>query len=295
LEAELEELSPIMRSIGYWEAESEREAQPEFEKKGVFSPSEIEEKKKKYTLLLARKENHQLLLEDRSKEYRYLKEAEKILNPASCKEAWDNYLTTLFSDNVIKKARWISSDQLESTIYELGAALGIPEETLDQYFVEITEMPEVIRSNNYQQFRKHITISKKIKGQAFSEYYTQMGVVEDLEMLAEKLKGFGLLGVLIFAVIDFIAGLRKACAQVDLEMALWEAKKEKEYADMYRQRYWDSTPYYSEVFENMREEKQKSAEQIQRFVTRLTIFDKVEQIEDEIKKKRTAPNIEEMR
>lgn len=295
LEAELENLHPIMRSIGYLEAERNSEARLDLEKKGLLSTSEIEATKKKYTLLLARKENHLTLLEDRNKEYRYLKEAEKILNPASCKEAWDNYLTTLFSDNVIKKARWISSDQLESTIYELGTVLGIPEETLDQYFVEITETPEVIRSNNYQQFRKHITISKKIKGQAFTEYYTQMGMVTDLEALAEKLTGFGLLGVLIFAVVDLIAELRKAGAQVDLEMALWEAKREKEYADMYRRRYRDSSPYYSEVLETMREEKQKSTEQIQQFVSRLTIFDKVEQLEDETEKKRTTPSIEEVR
>lgn len=282
LDSELEKLHPIMRSIGYWETEHDKKAREELKNNGMFCSSDIETAKQEYTLLLSKKQRYQALLEDRSKEYRYLKESEKILNPASSKEAWENYLTSLFSKNVINKAKCFTLDQLESQIYELGSVLGLSEEALDQYFFEISETPEVIRANNYQEFRKHILRSKRIKSKGFEKYYTEMSVITDFVEMAEKLKGFGLLGILIFVVIDLFAELKQTGAQVDLQIALWEAKKEKEYADMYRRSYWDSAPYYPEVVDNLKEEKEKAGQQIQRLISEFVFLDKENNREKQI-------------
>ena len=248
------------------------ELEPILQENETFSSSDFKKAEDKYTLLLARKENFQSLLEDRSKEYRYLKETEKILNPSSCKEAWDNYLTALFSKNVVQKAKWVSYDQLEGFIYELSTSLGFSEETLDQYIIEIKEIPEAIRSHYYQEYRKHFCASIETKRKGYEQYYQNMSVVADLSDLAQRLEGFGFLGFLLFLLVDTMADIRQCCTKLDLSFALWESLLERLYAETWRKRYEDSKPYHSEVLENMKKEKIFAGKQIQNLVSAFSNF-----------------------
>jgi hypothetical protein len=119
----------------------------------------------------------------------------------------------------------------------------------------------------HQSGKSYFLSARKIKRDGYERYHASIGVVDDLRDLADKLKGFGLLGLLLVVLVDAIAEFYESTTKMELAIALWEAEREKQYAEIHRRRYLESTSYFPEVLDNMWKEKQKSGMEIQRLIS----------------------------
>ena len=274
VDSELAELLPAMGLLERWEETRDKETLQMLHRKGLGQISEREAIQKQHARLLAKKESYQKLLEDRNKEYRNLKETEKTLNPASSKEAWESYLSEVFSRNVVQQAKYISADYLEERIYELGLILGIPEDTLRQYVVEVLDNSEVIRSQQFREYRRRILSARKTEQQGYDRYYSSVGALADLWELRDKLAGFGLLGFLLSLLVESLADIKESVTKMDLSMALWDAGLEKWYAEWQRGKNCEDMPYHPEVHNKITKERREVAARIQRLVNEMSDYHK---------------------
>lgn len=270
LEAELVTRKPIIQAVERWEGEKDPGAKKFLAEQKMDNGWRMEKIKEDYAFLLGKKEHHQVLLEQCSKEYRYLKEVETFLNPVSCKAEWEQYLANLFSRNVLQKAKWFDTEHLEKCIYELGMLLGIPEEDLDRYILEVKEHPEVIRSKEYQDYRKGMISAEKRERKGYARYYQGMDVLDDLWDLQQKLEGFGLLGFLLSVLVETVAEMNEHMTKLDLSIALWEAGMERWYADLRRRGMREKLPYHPEVLTEFNKEQQEMARRVQELAWELS-------------------------
>lgn len=274
LDAKLQEMQPAMQALELWEVEKHEKALEFLKRRKLDTPFAMRNLKKQYIHLLAKKQSHQELLEEYSKEYRRLKSAEVTLNPVSCKEEWEVYLETLFSKNVVQKANWITEEDLEERIYELGEVLGLDIEKVNQYLLEVQENAGFIRAKEYRDYRNRLLTARKTERKGYEQYYKNMDVLADLWELRDKLLGFGLLGVLLSAIVESFVELNESMNKLDLSAALWEAGLERWYAERKRRKFHEQMPYHPEVQQKIDKESQEIAARIQRMIEEVARFEK---------------------
>ena len=129
-----------------------------------------------HAMAKARKERSTALLEERSKEYRKLKEAEVVLHPASSREEWEGYLNTLFSHNINQCVWSISPEELEVRIYELGNLLGISDDTLRKYVTAAEDYARFLRMDafcrkEHRDYIRHLASAREKKQMGFQHYW----------------------------------------------------------------------------------------------------------------------------
>lgn len=273
LDAELEKGRPLIQAIEKWEGERDAQAWAYLKSVGLDSPPKREEILNQAARLLARKESQQVMLEERSKEYRNLKEVEKALNPACCKEAWDEYLSMLFSKTVIQSAKRCTADNVEDTIVELGRLLGIPDEEVDRYIFEVEDNPAIVASLEYRAFMAHICSARETQWRGYEKYRNAVGVLGDLWDMSRKLQGFGFLGFLLSLLVDTVAEMKLSTAKIDLAASLWDAGLEFWHAQTHRWRMDAAKAYHQEVLDKMEKDRQEATERMRKILCEMTGVD----------------------
>ena len=182
-----------------------------------------------------RKEKSEALLEERSKEYRKLKEAEITLHPVSSMDAWEQYLSRLFAQNINQYVRQAGSEDLEIAIYELGDLLGIEDDVMRQYVAAAEDYAGYLRMDafcreEHWEYLRHMASAREKKRDAFREYHEYIGYSEELWSLRRDLSGFGLLGFLLGLFVEVLAETSRSITKTNLTIALWDARIEKYYA-----------------------------------------------------------------
>lgn len=270
-EEAIQRLQPTICAAEKWKGEQDTEAYADLYKQNCSTPAQLAEVKKECARALAKKESYGLLLEERSKEYRLLKTAEKTLDPISSKDAWESYLETMFSKNKIIKVKRIPADDLERRIYELGKILGVPGETIDQYLIEAAELADRLRYDEepkraWRDYKNRLFGISQQRQRDYKHYTEEMAFVENLWDLRNQLAGFGLLGFLLSAVIEAWAEMEQSITQFELDLAMCAALLEKLYVESQYRNSVDGTNYHPEVHKMMDKEAHEAAKRVQKMI-----------------------------
>ena len=262
-------LQPQMDAIHRWEERQDEESYRYLQNLGGLTV--IEEIKRKYASTLARNEDHIALLAERSKEYRALKTAEHVLDPLTCKSAWEKYLITIFEKSTFSGSRIIATEALEEQIYIIGELFGIPDETVNQYMDEAYETAEKLRAEFFYQeqrnaFFEHLNQAKEIKNSAYLSYLERTSDTEEWKDFLEKLKFFGVFGFLLATFVGLLTDLFDEISKADLEIALWKAEAERAYADRIRPTLYQGIEYYPEVVHTSEQESRNATYQLRQLI-----------------------------
>jgi len=92
--------------------------------------------------------------------------------------------------------------------------------------------------------------------------------------LRNKLLGFGLLGVLLSAIVESLVELNEDMNRLDLSAALWEAGLERWFAERKRRKFHEKMPYHPEVQQKIDKESWKIAARIQKKIEEVARFEK---------------------
>lgn len=273
----LQKLRPQVVAAERWENEQDEDAFTYLAEHHCNTPEQMNTLKKNHTRALAYKERYTLLLEERSKEYRNLKQAEKVLDPTFSEEAWESFLEKLFSKNQIMKAKRITADELESCINELAEVIGIPDDVINSYLTEASDYAAWLRRDEEarQDFLEYqyLTFSAEEKEKrGYKQYYTAMGPIQDLWDMRQKAAGFGLIGFLLSVLIEIWAELQQSISRSQLELALWAAFTERLYAEVKYKRIEAPMPYHPEIIQNISKEQLELACKIQRMINEVTDY-----------------------
>lgn len=219
-----------------------------------------------------RKEKSEALLEERSREYRRLKEAEMNLHPASSMDAWEQYLSKLFAQNINQCVRQAGAEDLEMAIYELGDLLGIGDDVMRQYVAAAEDFAGYLRMDafckeEHWSYLRHMASAKAKKRAAFREYHEYIGYSEELLALRRDLSGFGLLGFLLGLFVEVLAETARSITKTNLTIALWDARIEKYYALFRAARNLTKIKQCREAVAEYKREQGSAAKRISQMIT----------------------------
>ena len=270
----LQKLRPQVDAVERWENEQDKEAFAYLAEHHCNTLEQINTLKKNHTRALAYKERYTFLLEERSKEYRNLKQAEKVLDPTFSEEAWESYLEKLFSKNKIMKAKRITADELEYHIYELAELLRIPDDVINSYLIDISDYAERLRRDEerreaYLEYREAIFSAREMAKKGYDQYQQEMAAVHDLWDLRRKLAGFGFLGFLLSLIVELWAEMKQDISRCKFEQARWAALAEQIYANIMYKKDEQFIPYHPEIVQYVSKEQQEKAARIQRIVNEI--------------------------
>lgn len=288
----LQELQPAQNALEQWDYEKAEEARACLAALGYDTEEELEKLRSKHTQALIRKEKYIFRLEERNKEYRKLKTAEKTMDLLTCEDAWEGYLNGLFQQNRIQKTNQCSEEELEEKICQLGQMLGISDDTMDRYLNEAQEYAERLR--NYEECRKshreywdRIFLARETEEKGYQQYEESMEFIQDLWNQRQKVAAFGALGLLLSILIEVWAEMRESMARFELELIMWEALGERLYAHWKKRKDDKQLACYSEVQRHLSKEELELSRHIQHMIWDMSKMKK----EQESKSMKVLPEV----
>lgn len=216
-------------------------------------------------------DNSKKLLEDRSREYRNLKRAEAILDPANHRTEWHSYLDMMTDSRLSDTAMYTTRDDIDDAIYELEEQFDyiISKDGAHEMWVEeILEWAGLIDYDEPDQ-PFYIRRSDEERRRDFRRCFDQLEEIRELRGLSDHLAGFGVLGFLLSLLVEIIADMRHTVTRIELASLQWESLREMYYKSQERPSNRTHSPYHPEWINEYRNAASKAHNRAMEAISRI--------------------------
>lgn len=231
-------MADVIDAIDRWENFKDPDAYAYLKSHRCGTPEEIADAKKRHARAIGRKAKNEKLLEDRKAEYRHLKEAESVLQPASSEEHLEEYLAQAFTSTAAKKIGYVDSQRLTKDLYELGDIAGLPRHVVDGYIQRARATASKTTLTEYGEFVSLTYRRDKAADLEISAKYAKIKQdYADIRQLRGMGKGLGALWLVpVFGAFAFVLtlaigiykGVQISAKKSEIEQLKWEAEYLKE-------------------------------------------------------------------
>ena len=228
----MERMEELMENIDRWENGKDPEAYAYLKSHRCGSPEEIADAKKRNARAVDRKAANEALLQERSTEYRHLKEAERVLHPASSEELWNEYLVQMFGKEAEKKMGYLSPDKMEQQLHQMGKVAGLAPEEIDKLIHRAKSTAAGTTWVEYHAFMQ-ATFTRDNTGAVtaiYADIKESYADIRRLRKMARSVPVLGPVGFLLALIVGLYAGFRIAAKEREIEQLKWDAEMQKEYA-----------------------------------------------------------------
>lgn len=228
----LARMAPVMDAIDRWENSLDKDAYAWLQAHRCGTPEEIADAKKRYARAVGRKARAEDLLPDRKAEYRHLKEAESVIDPASSEELWSEYLESIFTKEIAKRFGFIDREQLTKQAYSMGKVVGFSKPEVDRMVELAARTAQKTTWVEYREFMR-VTFIKDGSGAVSAIYDEIRDAYADLRRLRRmerELPYFGPLTFLISLIVGAYLEDKAIAREREIENLRWQVEKQKEYA-----------------------------------------------------------------
>lgn len=225
----IDKMADIMDAIDRWENCADVDAYAYLKSHRCGTQEEIADAKKRYSRAISRKASDEALLQERSKEYRHLKEAAAVIDPASSEDVWHDYLEQMFTKEIAKKVGYVDDEALAKQLYAMGEIAGLTQDDVDNYIAQARATAKKTTWVEYRMFmRVTFTRDSSAVTAVYDEIRENYQYIRDLRHLSRNMPVIGPFTLLLALAVAVWAGYEEAVTRREIEELKWKADLIKE-------------------------------------------------------------------